>query len=94
MKPRISKRKLGIALAAMAMAIGMATGCGTATPAATDPGASQANSSAGSNSKINVVAAENFYGEVAQAVGGDRRAGPMRDLAVMRRGQWQYRDDQ
>ena len=72
MKPRISKQKLGITLAAMAMAIGMATGCGTATPAATGPGASQANTSAGSNSKINVVAAENFYGEVAQAVGGDR----------------------
>ncbi|WP_407313150.1 metal ABC transporter solute-binding protein, Zn/Mn family [Desulfosporosinus sp. SB140] len=71
MKTAISKWKLGLALTAMA--IGVLTGCDTGKPtAATGAAATQANSAGASSAKINVVAAENFYGEVAQAVGGDR----------------------
>ncbi|MDQ7093774.1 zinc ABC transporter substrate-binding protein [Desulfosporosinus sp. PR] len=70
MKITISKWKLGLALTALA--IGVLTGCGTEKPtAATGAAATQANSAGASGAKINVVAAENFYGEVAQAVGGD-----------------------
>lgn len=71
MKTKISKWMLSIALTTMAM--GVLAGCGTAEQtAATSPGVSQANGATASSQKIKVVAAENFYGEVAQAVGGDR----------------------
>jgi len=67
------KWMMGISLAAMA--IGVLTGCGTTKqPVPTSPSSSNATSPSAQSPKIKVVAAENFYGEVAQAVGGDRVA--------------------
>src|SRR4051812_12364481 len=53
------------------------SGCGespktTPTPASSDSTKPPANTSNTPAGKIKVVAAENFYGEVAKAVGGDR----------------------
>lgn len=73
MRTKISKWMLGIAL--VAMAIGVLTGCGaTKQTVSTNSSDSKATDTTVLNQKIKVVAAENFYGEVAQAVGGDRVA--------------------
>ena len=64
MRTKSLKWMLGISL--VAMAIGVLSGCGTTKqPTPSSPSASNATS------RIKVVAAENFYGEVAKAVGGD-----------------------
>src|SRR5437667_6765237 len=60
MRPRHRPRRrllVAVALAACAVA---ATACGTA------------NGSSGSNGKLQVVAAENFWGSLAAQLGGDR----------------------
>src|SRR5690348_8987084 len=54
-------------LAASASLIFLLSGCGSSS---NDTSTSKSNSSG----KIKIVAAENFYGEVAKAVGGDRVA--------------------
>lgn len=54
-------KRIGVILAAAMLFL--VTGCGTAKPA---------ENAVAQKPKIKVVAAENFYGEVAQAVGGDR----------------------
>ncbi|SPF44887.1 Metal ABC transporter substrate-binding protein [Candidatus Desulfosporosinus infrequens] len=64
MRTESLKWMMGISL--VAMAIGVLSGCGT-TKQPTPPSPSASNATL----RIKVVAAENFYGEVAQAVGGD-----------------------
>jgi len=59
----------------LAMGIGLLAGCGTIKqPLPPSPSATNATGTTVQSSKIKVVAAENFYGEVAQAVGGDHVA--------------------
>ncbi|WP_242976011.1 zinc ABC transporter substrate-binding protein [Desulfosporosinus sp. FKB] len=65
----VIKKKLKIIIAVMV--IGLLTGCSTTTPTdSNNSKTSQENNNVASQT-IKVVAAENFYGEVAQAVGGD-----------------------
>ena len=64
MRAKNQKWMMGIALAAIA-GWGL-VGCGATQPTGFSP------TVAGQGQKIKVVAAENFYGEVAQAVGGDQ----------------------
>ncbi|MDR3601057.1 MAG: zinc ABC transporter substrate-binding protein [Desulfosporosinus sp.] len=73
MRTKSLKWMAGISFAAMV--IGVLAGCGiTKQPGSTGSSASKAVSTTALSQKIKVVAAENFYGEVAQAVGGDRVA--------------------
>lgn len=78
MKSSFFKRRfarLALLLSAV-LIIGLLSACGSSNNsgnASSSPSASAANSqeSGDAGAKINIVAAENFYGEVAEAVGGD-----------------------
>jgi zinc/manganese transport system substrate-binding protein len=71
MKLKNTKRLARLVLAVML--IWALAGCGTGKPAeSTGPNAAKPSEAGnGQSQKIQVVAAENFYGEVAQTVGGD-----------------------